>query len=88
VAQLYIHQNNPGMTRPEKELKGFQKISLKAGQTQTVTIPLNQRSFAYFNTEQRGWLAEAGDFQILIGSSSRDIRLQDTFKLADTSLTK
>jgi beta-glucosidase len=88
VAQLYVHQNNPGMSRPEKELKGFQKISLPAGQTQTVTIPLNQRSFAYFNTEQRGWLAEAGDFQILIGSSSRDIRLQDTFKLADTSLTR
>ncbi len=88
VAQLYIHQNSPGMTRPEKELKGFQKIALKAGETQTVTIPLNQRSFAYFNTDQRGWLAEKGDYQILVGSSSRDIRLKEMFRLADASLTR
>ena len=88
VAQLYVHQNQPTLTRPEKELKGFQKIALKAGETKTVTIPLGQRSFAYYDPEKKGWLAEAGDFQILIGSSSRDIRLKDTFKLADTSLTK
>ncbi len=88
VAELYIHQNTPGMPRPEKELKGFQKVLLKAGQTQSVTITLDQRSFAYFNTDQRGWLAEAGDYQILIGSSSRDIRLKDTFKLAQTSMTR
>jgi beta-glucosidase len=88
VAQLYVHQNQPTLTRPEKELKGFQKIALKAGETKTVTIPLEQRSFAYYDPEKKGWLAEAGDFQILIGSSSRDIRLKDTFKLADTSLTK
>jgi beta-glucosidase len=88
VAQLYIHQNQPTLTRPEKELKGFQKIALKAGETKTVTIPLAQRAFAYYDPDQKGWVAEAGAFQILIGSSSRDIRLQDTFKLAGTSLTK
>ena len=88
VAELYVHQNQPTLTRPEKELKGFQKVALKAGETKTVSIPLAQRSFAYYDPEKKGWLAEAGDFQILVGASSRDIRLTDTFKLASTSLTK
>ena len=88
VAELYIHQDKPALERPEKELKGFQKIALKAGETKSVTIPLAQRSFAYYDPEKKGWLAETGDFQILVGSSSRDIRLKDTFKLAQTSLTK
>lgn len=86
VAQLYIHQNNPGLPRPDKELKGFYKIALQPGETSTVTLPLGYRAFSYYNPDKKGWLAEAGDFQILVGSSSRDLRLKDTFKLAETSL--
>lgn len=88
VAQVYIHQDNPGLSRPEKELKGFKKISLAPGETSTVTIPLGFRAFAYFNPDKKGWLAEADDFQVLVGSSSRDIRLKDTFKLPEMNLYK
>ncbi len=86
VAQLYIHQDSPGLPRPEKELKGFDKVTLQPGETATVTIPLGFRAFAYYNPDKSGWLAEAGDYQILVGASSRDIRLKDTFKLAETNL--
>jgi len=88
VSQLYIHQNNPALPRPEQELKGFYKITLQPGEKETVTVPLGFRAFAYYDPEKKGWLAEAGDFQILVGSSSRDIRVRDTFKLAQTSFYK
>jgi len=88
VAQLYIHQNNPTLPRPDQELKGFYKILLQPGEKETITIPLGYRAFSYYDPEKKGWLAEAGDFQILVGSSSRDIRVRDTFKLAQTSFYK
>ncbi|HTB63868.1 MAG TPA: glycoside hydrolase family 3 C-terminal domain-containing protein [Opitutales bacterium] len=88
VAQLYIHQDKPTLERPEKELKGFQKIALKAGETKMVSIPLAQRAFAYYDPAKPGWVAEAGSFQIEVSSSSRDIRLKDTFNLTQSSVTK
>jgi beta-glucosidase len=74
VAQLYIHQMNPSVMRPEKELKGFKKIFLKPGEKQTVSIPLDQPSFAFYDAGRKNWVAEQDAFQISIGSSSRDIR--------------
>jgi len=88
VAELYIHQDHPSLPRPLKELKGFTKISLKPGETKTVSIPLDPRAFAYYDPAKTGWISEAGDFKILVGSSSRDIRLQDTFHLAQTAVEK
>jgi beta-glucosidase len=88
VAQLYVHQEKPALSRPPKELKGFKKISLKPGEKKTVSIPLDQRAFAYYDPVKTGWMAEAGDFKILVGSSSRDIRLQDTFHLSKTTVEK
>ena len=88
VAELYIHQDHPSLSRPLKELKGFTKISLKPGEKKTVSIPLGQRAFAYYNPAKAGWVSEAGDFKILVGSSSRDIRLQDSFHLAQTTVEK
>ena len=88
VAELYIHQDNPSLPRPLKELKGFAKIFLKPGEKQTVSIPLDQRAFAFYNPAQAGWVSEAGNFEILVGSSSRDIRLQDTFHLTQTTVEK
>jgi beta-glucosidase len=88
VAQLYVHQEKPALSRPPKELKGFKKISLKPGEKKTVSIPLDQRAFAYYDPAKTGWVSEAGDFKILVGSSSRDIRLQDTFHLAQTTVEK
>lgn len=88
VAELYVRENHPSVTRPEKELKGFKKVFLKPGEKQTVTIPLDQRAFAFYDPAQSGWVAEAGDYQIQIGSSSRDLRLKEGFYLGKTLVTK
>ncbi len=88
VAQLYIHQENPSLPRPLKELKGFKKVFLKPGEKQTVSIPLDVRAFAFYDPAKAGWVAEAGGYKIQIGSSCRDIRLQDTFLRAQTTVEK
>lgn len=75
VAQLYIHAKDSKVYRPFKELKGFQKLFLKAGEEKTVTIPLDDKAFRYFNTGNNQWEVEAGEYEILIGASSADIRL-------------
>lgn len=71
-----------------KELKGFVKVSLKPGQKKKVSVPPDRSAFAYYDPDKKGWLAEAGDFKILVGSSSRHIHLEDTFKLASTTVEK
>ena len=88
VAQLYVQEVKPRLARPLKELKGFSKIYLKAGEKKSVTIPLDQRSFAFYDLEKKSWIAEAGEFKILIGASSRDIKLQQDFRLAKTLMLK
>ncbi len=88
VAELYIHQEHPSLPRPLKELKGFKKISLKPGEQKTVSIRLDQRAFAFYDPAKSGWVSEAGDFKILVGGSSRDIRLQDSFHLFQTTIEK
>ncbi|MGA2853261.1 MAG: glycoside hydrolase family 3 C-terminal domain-containing protein [Verrucomicrobiota bacterium] len=88
VAQLYVHEENPSLMRPEKELKGFKKVFLQPGETQTVSIPLDLRALAYFDPAKAGWVAEAGDYQIQIGSSSRDLRLKEPFHLGQTRVAK
>jgi beta-glucosidase len=82
VAQLYVHEKNPRLTRPEKELKGFKKVSLQPGEKQTVSIPLTRSAFAYYDPARKGWVAQPDTFEIQIGGSSRDIRLRDNFNLA------
>ena len=88
VAQLYVHPEKPGVMRPEKELKGFKKVFLKPGEKQTLTIPLTQGAFAYFDPDKMGWIAEKGDFKILVGGSSRDLALQAEYNLAETAFIK
>jgi beta-glucosidase len=88
VAQVYVQDVDSTQPRPNKELKGFAKVMLKAGEKRTVSIPLNWRSLAYYDPEKSGWVAEAGDFVVQIGSSSREIRLKGDYKLAQTLLEK
>jgi len=78
VAQLYVKDVESTLYRPEKELKGFKKVFLKAGEEQTVSIKLDSRAFSYYNVEINNWHIENGDFNILIGASSRDIKLSKT----------
>ncbi|MGA2583532.1 MAG: glycoside hydrolase family 3 C-terminal domain-containing protein [Tepidisphaeraceae bacterium] len=86
VAQVYIHEANPALPRPEKELKGFAKVSLAAGEKKTISIPLKRDAFAYYDPAKSGWVAQSDDFTIEVGSSSRDIRLRDNFHLPTTSV--
>lgn len=75
VVQVYVHQQKPSLSRPEKELKGFAKIFLQPGATSQVSIVLDEDAFRYFNDELNQWVLEPGAFDILVGSSSRDMRL-------------
>ncbi|HZZ18716.1 MAG TPA: glycoside hydrolase family 3 C-terminal domain-containing protein [Opitutaceae bacterium] len=74
VVQLYIHDGHASVERPEKELKGFARVKLAPGETKTVSMDLNARSFAFYSPEKKAWSVEPGSFSILVGSSSRDIR--------------
>lgn len=84
VVQLYIKDVVSTVIRPEKELKGFEKVELQPSEEQTVTFQLSRRAFAYYNTELEDWHVETGDFEILIGKSSKEIILQDTIFIEST----
>lgn len=75
IVQLYVSDKTGVEIRPEKELKGFEKVELKAGESKTVTFKLDQRSFAYWNTDTKEWYAPSGTYIISAAASSRDIRL-------------
>ena len=83
VAQVYVHQTSPSLPRPFKELKGFRKVFLQPGEKQTVTLPLERSAFAFYDPAKGGWRAEKDVFRILVGSSSRDLRLQGDFPLPE-----
>ncbi len=74
IAQLYVSDKTGVEIRPEKELKGFEKVSLKPGESKTVTFKLDKRSFAFWNTDINDWYAPSGKYVISVGASSRDIR--------------
>lgn len=75
VAEVYVHQNNGSIFRPQKELKGFEKVYLNSGEEKSINMELDKRAFSYYNTNTGDWYAENGEYEILVGSSSRDIRL-------------
>ena len=81
VSQLYIKDVLSTLERPKKELKGFAKTTLKAGESKRVTHLLNKRSFAYFMPSIDTWYVENGDFEVLIGASSKDIRLKGKIQI-------
>jgi beta-glucosidase len=74
VVQVYVHDCLSELVRPPKELKGFAKVDLEPGETKTVTIALDFRAFAYYHPDEKQWITEDGDFEILIGASAADIR--------------
>lgn len=82
TAQLYVRLPNAEVFRPEKELKGFAKVFLAAGETKTVTIPFDDMTFRYWNTASNGWAVEGGTYRILVGASSADIRLMADLPVA------
>ena len=74
IVQLYVHDHESGLVRPEKELKGFAKVELLPGETRSVSIQLDFRAFAYYHPEYKQWITEDGDFEILLAASATDIR--------------
>jgi beta-glucosidase len=83
VAQLYLHDDQSTVDRPEKELKRFQKIALDPGESAKIAFRIGRCDLSFFDIEQSAWKAEAGRFTVLVGASSRDIRLRGTFEFAD-----
>lgn len=75
VSELYVKDVFSAVSRPEKELRGYEKTELLPGEEKRIRIKLNARSFAYYNVSLKKWYVENGTFEILVGSSSRDIRL-------------
>lgn len=81
AVQLYVHNCNAEVNRPVRELKGFQKVALKAGESKKITFTLNSRSFAYYEPRISDWFVPSGTYQIEVGASSRDIRLSDQIQV-------
>jgi beta-glucosidase len=81
IVQLYLQDSESTVFRPEKELKAFAKVALEPGETKSVELRLNRRSFAFWDSGAQRWAVEAGDLEILIGSSSADIRLRESVRI-------
>ncbi|MBL5982361.1 glycosyl hydrolase family 3 [Petrotoga sp. 8T1HF07.NaAc.6.1] len=88
IIQLYVKDIESRVNRPEKELKGFEKIQLEPGEEKTVNFKLDKRAFAYYNTEINDWHVESGEFEILVGKSSKDIILKETVKVNSTKIIR
>jgi beta-glucosidase len=80
VVQLYLRDRVGSVVRPVKELKDFRKIKLIAGETKIIKFIIDKEKLSFYN-EQLQWVAEPGDFDLMIGASSDDIRLKDSFEL-------
>ncbi|MBC7417244.1 MAG: glycoside hydrolase family 3 C-terminal domain-containing protein [Pedobacter sp.] len=74
VVQLYVKEEKPKLERPDKELKGFEKVFLKPGESKKITIALKKDAFSYYDDKAKAWVSDAGKYKVLFGSSSRDIR--------------
>jgi beta-glucosidase len=84
TVQVYVHDQTSGLVRPQKELKGFARVELQPGETKTVSIALDFRSFAYYHPAYRQWITEDGEFDILIGASAADLRASLAVTLQST----
>jgi len=88
VVQLYISDNYSSITRPVKELKAYKRVSLKPGESKEIVFELNESAFAYYDSEMN-YIIEAGDFDVLVGNSSRDEDLKNaTFNVEKTFYVK
>jgi len=76
VVQLYVRDVQSSLERPQKELKAFQKVALRPGEKKTVQLALDRSALEFYDPARNAWIAEPGEFEILVGRSSRDIRLK------------
>lgn len=87
IVQLYVRDLESNIFRPDKELKGFAKVDLQPGEQTDVSIQLGRRAFAYYDTDLKDWHVEAGEFEILVGASSSDIRLKAKVEITSSTET-
>lgn len=81
TAQIYVSEKNPLIDRPAKELKAFKKVFLKKGETQKVNLNIEKKSLSYFDAKTHDWKLDNGEYEILVGASSRDIKLKSSIML-------
>ena len=81
IVQIYVSDKECSIDRPVKELKGFGKVGLKPGEKKTLEIAIPKEAFAFFSEPEHRWIIEPGEFNILVGASSRDIRLKETIRI-------
>jgi beta-glucosidase len=81
VVQLYVHDGHSKIDRPVHELKGFERVELKAGESKQVQFDLDRNALSYWSPEKKDWVADPGKFEVQVGSSSRDIRLKAPLEL-------
>lgn len=86
IVQLYVADKTEAIRRPEKELKGFEKVALNPGETKRVTFAVDKRSLAWYNTEIQDWYAASGAYELLIAASSQDVRLTKTIQWKSTQV--
>ena len=84
IAQVYLSAVNSGIFRPARELKGFAKVFLEPGESRTVTIPLDDKAFRYFNVKTNAWEVEGGEYSVQVGASVQDIRLTASLTVEGT----
>ena len=84
IVQLYVAKPRAEVFRPAQELKGFAKVQLQPGESKTVTIPLDDKAFRYWNTKTDSWEVEGGSYELRVGASSTDIRLTAVVEVAGT----
>ncbi|MBQ6463501.1 MAG: glycoside hydrolase family 3 C-terminal domain-containing protein [Pseudobutyrivibrio sp.] len=84
IAQMYIGKSESGLIRPKKELKGFKKVWIKAGESADVEIPFDDKTFRYFSTVSNKWEIEGGEYEIYVGGNVRDIELTGRITKAGT----
>lgn len=88
IAQIYVADKESTIFRPVKELRAFEKVFLKAGEEKKVSVELSKRAFAFWNININDWMVETGEFDILIGASSRDMRLSKTITVESIVIAK
>ena len=84
VVQAYVRDPKSSIPRPQKELQAFARVELEAGETKKVELTINKHSIGFYSTHHRHWMAEEGTFEVLIGSSSVDIRQKVSFEVQDS----
>jgi beta-glucosidase len=84
VVQIYLSDEKSSLPRPKKELKGFFKVALKAGESKTESIDLDREALGFYDDRRMEWLAEKGTWEVLVASSSADVRLSGYIMLMDS----